>query len=425
MNFEKFLNFYNANKEILLYQDGLRPAKSITRNILNSVEKFVSWYKKYNEATLTWNIIANNICELSESGSSTVSDNIRNLKEIQFLVDYNCNNNNCYKFTRNFVDYVYSNLSLSDYIYEQMSKIDSLENINMFYNYILATLREGIIKGYITLYPDSSEKFKNALPGENERVKICQEVYELYGFKGRAHNPKNGDYTPNINYRIISTCIELGLIDKIENDEHGFEKYVLTGKGYSLLKIIDKNIGNYQKNIEVGKNNAVDVTDNLTPLNKNSILEDIYDELYIAESNNVSPDKIVNLLDLPQPIANEYARNTNRRDPQKAANAKRNANYKCVYNIDHISFTTKNNNENYVEAHHLVPMQLQQKFLYSLDIEANIVALCPICHRLIHHATNNEKKMLITKLYNERIKRLKDCNIYIELDDLLNFYYNN
>ena len=128
---------------------------------------------------------------------------------------------------------------------------------------------------------------------------------------------------------------------------------------------------------------------------------------------------------MPQPIANTFARSSTRRDPVKAANAKAAANYLCEHNNQHATFTNKATNRNYVEAHHLIPMQLQSKFFYSLDIEANIVSLCPVCHRMIHHATNEEKREIITKLYNERVERLRKCNIYIELVDLLNFYFGN
>lgn len=429
MNYSNFLQFYEDNREKLLLSDGLRPAKSVTRTIITSVEKFVEWYKETGETFLPYKVIGSDILNLTESGKSTIEDNIRNMKEIQFLIQVDQSKN--YQFTRNFINYVYSESSLEEYILGQLKKVDSIDSLNMFYNYILVTLREGIIKGHVTLYPDSVEKFKNAIKSKTERIKILNEIYNLYGFKSRSSYPNDDDYTPNINYRILSTIRALDLLEEAGQDQYGFQIFTLTKKAKELLSQIDNNLSLYknlgeallpkgEKVIEVSENGIKERT-------REEIFEDIYDEIYLAQSNEVLPDKIGNILnlDFPQPITNSFAKNSTKRDPIKAANARAASNYLCEHNHEHITFTNKVTNHNYVEAHHLIPMQLQSKFFYSLDIEANIVALCPICHRMIHHATNEEKRNIITQLYNERIDRLKKCNIYIELEDLLNFYFGN
>lgn len=429
MSFNNFLKFYEDNREKLLLTDGLRPAKSVTRTIITSVEKFVDWYKKTGETFLSYNVIANEILNLTESGKSTIEDNIRNMKEIQFLIQLEQSKN--YQFTRNFINFVYSNNSLEEYILNELRKVDSIDNLNMFYNYILVTLREAIIKGHVTLYPDSVEKFHNAVKDKNTRIKILNEIYNLYGFKSRSSYPNDDDYTPNINYRILSTIRNLGLLNEAGQNEYGFQIFTLSKKGEELLNQIDKNLelyNNYDNVVLPKEEKIIEVTPvSRTERTKGEIFEDIYDEIYLAQSNDVLPEKVVNILnlDMPQPIANTFARSSTRRDPVKAANAKAVANYLCEHNNQHATFTNKATNRNYVEAHHLIPMQLQSKFFYSLDIEANIVSLCPVCHRMIHHATNEEKREIITKLYNERVERLRKCNIYIELVDLLNFYFGN
>ena len=68
------------------------------------------------------------------------------------------------------------------------------------------------------------------------------------------------------------------------------------------------------------------------------------------------------------------------------------AKYKCEYDDTHMYFTAKTTGENYVEAHHLVPMEFQNQFEKSLDVEANIISLCPLCHKKVHHATFDEKE---------------------------------
>ena len=67
------------------------------------------------------------------------------------------------------------------------------------------------------------------------------------------------------------------------------------------------------------------------------------------------------------------------------------AKYKCEYDDTHMYFTAKTTGENYVEAHHLVPMEFQNQFEKSLDVEANIISLCPLCHKKVHHATFDRK----------------------------------
>ena len=97
------------------------------------------------------------------------------------------------------------------------------------------------------------------------------------------------------------------------------------------------------------------------------------------------------------------------------------AHFKCELNTTHKTFTTKKKVA-YMEAHHLIPMEFQEKFKYSLDIKANLISLCPNCHRQLHNAIMEEKKDLLIYLYNNRINRLKKCNLDITIDELLSFY---
>jgi len=98
------------------------------------------------------------------------------------------------------------------------------------------------------------------------------------------------------------------------------------------------------------------------------------------------------------------------------------AKYKCEFEDTHLYFTSKTTGENYVEAHHLIPMEFQDKFEKSLDVEANIVSLCPLCHKKVHHSTFDEKKQIIEDLYKKRTDRLKKCEIDISLMELFSYY---
>lgn len=110
------------------------------------------------------------------------------------------------------------------------------------------------------------------------------------------------------------------------------------------------------------------------------------------------------------------------RDPKVSINALKHANNKCENNSKHITFKRKNIDIYYMEAHHLIPISKYYDFKYSLDIEENIVCLCPTCHRLLHHATMPEKEALLKILYNNRRQALEQCGLVISFEELKSYY---
>lgn len=98
------------------------------------------------------------------------------------------------------------------------------------------------------------------------------------------------------------------------------------------------------------------------------------------------------------------------------------AKYKCEIDINHVDFISRVTGQNYVEAHHLIPMEYQDDYANSIDVEANIVSLCVSCHKKMHHAKNEIIKPLIEKLYDNRVARLKDCDIEVTAAKLLTYY---
>lgn len=75
-----------------------------------------------------------------------------------------------------------------------------------------------------------------------------------------------------------------------------------------------------------------------------------------------------------------------------------------------------------MEPHHLIPLEFQDYFEYSLDVEANIISLCSNCHNEIHYGENY--KELITILYNERKEQLNKCGLVVSLEELYKMYEN-
>lgn len=164
------------------------------------------------------------------------------------------------------------------------------------------------------------------------------------------------------------------------------------------------------------------------PILKNFLDNEDYRNLYISliaeeKSNEFDyttksyvPEK---KLYIPKDKPIKYSYNI-KRDQNIAENALKMAHYKCEINNTHPSFIRKTNGSNYMEPHHLIPLEFQEYFKFSLDVEANIVSLCSNCHNEIHYGINNEK--LITRLYYERYEKLLNAGLSISLEILLLFY---
>ncbi|MFT5675217.1 MAG: hypothetical protein ACI808_001147 [Paraglaciecola sp.] len=112
------------------------------------------------------------------------------------------------------------------------------------------------------------------------------------------------------------------------------------------------------------------------------------------------------------------------RDTQTAKKALINARYKCEFDEEHQTFTSGSTQNNYVEAHHLVPVSLTNtsEFKFKLDVIENLIALCPNCHRAIHYGDAATKMEILTKLFTERHEKLNERGIEITLEQIFTIY---
>lgn len=110
------------------------------------------------------------------------------------------------------------------------------------------------------------------------------------------------------------------------------------------------------------------------------------------------------------------------RNYAESVEAKKRANYSCEISNGHETFKNAADHQNYIEAHHLIPMAAQDYYKYTIDFADNIVTLCPTCHRQIHYAVPDEKAELLEKLFNERQNNYMKYGIDIDLTRLKNFY---
>lgn len=110
------------------------------------------------------------------------------------------------------------------------------------------------------------------------------------------------------------------------------------------------------------------------------------------------------------------------RNAKVAAQAIARAHFKCEVDPSHQTFISSAKSLPYVEAHHLVPMSQQELFDVSLDVDANVVALCATCHKLLHHGRAIDKREHLLKLLQAREGRLKAAEILLERKTLLRLY---
>lgn len=110
-----------------------------------------------------------------------------------------------------------------------------------------------------------------------------------------------------------------------------------------------------------------------------------------------------------------------KRDPQRAADALRHADYLCEYDPRDRTFLRKNGKP-YTEPHHLIPISKYRDFEYSVDVMENIVSLCSHCHNLLHYGRFQDKKPILEKLYNDRREALYNCGLDLSLEQLEKYY---
>lgn len=107
--------------------------------------------------------------------------------------------------------------------------------------------------------------------------------------------------------------------------------------------------------------------------------------------------------------------------------AKERSNYRCILEdsescADHY-FTSKKENQNYMEVHHFIPREFASEFEHTIEILDNYVTLCPCCHRKIHHAVDRERKSMIMTIYNKRKDLLEQHGLHITSPkQVLKFY---
>ena len=95
------------------------------------------------------------------------------------------------------------------------------------------------------------------------------------------------------------------------------------------------------------------------------------------------------------------------------------ADHSCEMDKAHQSFIAEKTKLPYMEGHHAIPLQHQNNFKNSLDVYANIICLCPLCHRKIHYGLKEDRKEMCYRLFESREERLANSGIKINRQEFV------
>ena len=150
-------------------------------------------------------------------------------------------------------------------------------------------------------------------------------------------------------------------------------------------------------------------------------------ELGFAESGEpVLPDgeRSVDLalLDTPVAVSGKTSQTTSvrrSRDRIIVRQVLRACSYRCEIDGSHETFVARATRLPYLEGHHLIPLAAQNDFKNSLDVYANLIGLCPLCHRKLHHAENKLRRHLLGSVFAVRAERFAKSGIGMSKDEFL------
>lgn len=269
---------------------------------------------------------------------------------------------------------------------------------------------KSVVNKYRTVLADELSDF-NSL-----EIKLLDEVIEENGIVVESYKPSSIDRL-GLGYELTHICGKEYDLNNLPSDTELIEDLRRLIDAYMKLKISVRSLGARGLSNQEQLNNTLDT---FVELNKKSIDED-EDKEYLKimkEETEALRDDVPKSKDR----MGNYSVSKAHRSAKVAANALADARYTCEFDQDHQHFISRRNAKNYVEAHHLIPMKYQEEYVYSLDVEANVISLCPVCHRILHHGERQDIDQILTKLYEDRRTRLELCNLNISLDDLKDKY---
>lgn len=190
-------------------------------------------------------------------------------------------------------------------------------------------------------------------------------------------------------------------------------KYNIDGVSNKLNRI-DNQFGNLKKFIEYANTNILKPI-GIIPPNDDDIIESD-DDIQDIDDIHRTPDRGID--------STGRKRFKTQRKIRDSVLEK--ANYLCdCDDIKHFYFESVDLH-NYVEGHHIVPMNRQEEYYFdsniNLDVPNNIVALCPNCHCQIHLGSRQARLKILSELYVRNKAKLLTLNPNLTLSILASYY---
>lgn len=256
---------------------------------------------------------------------------------------------------------------------------------------------------------------------------IAAPVITTIEYNGHGEWDREGYYVA-VKYFILDHPVEVGLrIRNILNLQPAkFAPFNRVGRGNEgYMFECGRPLFDYLSEIAIEHQNDPDSQNRLRDFCVDEIRIDLESDKHeIEEINRVGViEQVQEYTPVPKPVPQLMqtpAGASYTRDRKVALNALARANHHCEINPDHPSFVRKGSTVLYVEPHHLIPMSAQYDFDHSLDVEANIVALCSNCHNEIHYGENTRE--LVQRLYDIRRESIETAGIHITIDLILEYY---
>lgn len=235
--------FYKDNYlKLLDWNSPLRPSKSCPKNGAAGVAKFKDYYIKTKVMSFSEDDVHSILNdETIEDGDTIFHQNLRVMRELNF-VRQSDGSDTKYYFTEQFLSFVESKHTIDCYIIEQLMSIGSVDDLTMYFNFLICVMREAAIYGQVIQYRDAAAKFIQDVPDEEKRKEHQERIFNVYGFKGDQARGVTDNYTPNISYFCHAVLRQLGILAKSDVKIDKMGTLILTPLGEMILKKIEENL---------------------------------------------------------------------------------------------------------------------------------------------------------------------------------------
>lgn len=155
--------------------------------------------------------------------------------------------------------------------------------------------------------------------------------------------------------------------------------------------------------------------------------DDTEEQEEIQKIEPANSEEIQDSANKPLYIVNESQGKTISKDSRISKAALAEANYSCLIDPNHKTFTTKRQ-VTYMEGHHLIPCTVTnseyffEKYKKNIDCFENIVCICPNCHREVHYGEWNSKSKKIRIMFKKQQEKFNKVGLSITVEELLNLY---